>query len=83
MATYSWFVQLETFNTRLLITVEKLTVVVVASGKGHAQTALINAGDSAHALSVKLSPCMCSHSSCPGWRNGCYLLAYVIPSYLW
>ena len=26
-------------------------------------------GDSANDLSVKLSPCMCSYSSCPGWRN--------------
>ena len=34
-------------------------------------------GDLAHNLSVKLSPCMCSHSSCHGWRNDS--LAYVIP----
>ena len=24
---------------------------------------------------------MCSHSSCPGWRNSCNLMAYVRPSY--
>ena len=29
-------------------------------------------------FSVKLSPCMCSHSSCPGWRNSCNL---VRPTY--
>ena len=39
--------------------------------------ALINARNSAHDSSVKLSPCMCS----PGWRNDCNLLAHVIPSY--
>ena len=44
-------------------------MVEVASGKVRAYTALIYAGDSAHDLSVKLSPCMCSYSSCPGWRN--------------
>ena len=34
------------------------------SGKGlHKQQPCINAGDSVHDLSVKLSPCMCSHSS--------------------
>ena len=32
-------------------------------------------------FSVKLSPCMCSHSSCPDWRNSCNLMAYVRPSY--
>ena len=32
-------------------------------------------------FSVKLSPCMCSHSSCPGWRNSCNLMANVRPSY--
>ena len=32
--------------------------------------ALINTRNSAHDFSVKLSPCMCSHSSCPDWRNG-------------
>ena len=37
---------------------------------GHAQTALINARNLAHGFSVKLSPCMCSYISCPGWRNG-------------
>ena len=45
--------------------------------------ALINAGDSAYDLSVKFSPCMCSYSSCSGWRNGCNLSAYAIPNYLW
>ena len=38
---------------------------------------LRNPRDLAHDFDVKLSPCMCS----PGWRNGCNLLAYVIPSY--
>ena len=38
--------------------------------------ALINAGDSAHDLTVKRSPCT---YSCPGWRNDCNLLAYMIP----
>ena len=36
-------------------------------------------GDSAHNLIVKLSPCMCSHNSCHGWRNDS--LAYVIATY--
>jgi len=44
---------------------------------------LITVRDTAHVFSMKLSPCMCSHSSCPGSRNDCNLLAYVIPSYLW
>ena len=40
------------------------------SGKGmHKQQPCINAGDSVHDLSVKLSPCMCSHSSFLGWGN--------------
>ena len=43
-----------------------LMVVEVASGKGRAWKALIQASDSAHDLSVKLSPCLCSNSSCPG-----------------
>ena len=41
------------------------TVAEVASGKGQAQNTLINSRDAAHDLGVKLSPCMCSHSSCP------------------
>ena len=44
---------------------------------------LITARNPAHDFSIKLSPCICSHNNCPGWRNGCNLLAYVIPSYLW
>ena len=48
-----------------------ITTVVdseVAPGKGHAKTILINIDNSAHDFSVKLSPCVCSHtdSSCPG-----------------
>ena len=42
-------------------------------------TALIYIRDSAY--SVKLSPCMCSYSSCPRWRIDWYMI--VIPSYLW
>ena len=38
-----------------------------------------HSGDSAHDLSVKLSPWLCSHNSCPDWRNDGNLLAYVIP----
>ena len=38
----------------------------------------MNTKDSSHDLSLKLSPCMCTHSSCPGWRNDCNLLAYVL-----
>ena len=34
---------------------------------------LINARNLAHDSGVKLSPCMCSHVSCPGWRNGWYI----------
>ena len=26
-----------------------------------------------HDFGVKLSPCMCSHVSCPGWRNGWHM----------
>ena len=48
------------------------TVVEVASGKGHSKTALINARNSAYDFSVKLRPCMCSHSSCPGCWYMCY-----------
>ena len=34
---------------------------------GHdAQTAVINARNLAHDFGAKLSPCMCSHVSCPG-----------------
>ena len=29
-----------------------------------------NARSLVHVFSVKLSPCMCSHVGCPGWRNG-------------
>ena len=36
---------------------------------------LINARDLAHDSGVKLSPCMCSHISCPSWRNGWYILS--------
>ena len=43
----------------------------------HIKMTLINARNSAHDFSVKLSPCMCSS----GWRNDCNLLAHVIPSY--
>ena len=47
------------------------TVFEVASGKSlscMAWTALINARNSAHDFIIKLSPCMCSYISCPGWR---------------
>ena len=37
----------------------------------HERYSIINTRNLAHGFSVKLSPCMCSHSSCPGWRNGC------------
>ena len=37
---------------------------------GHAYMALINARNLAHDFDVKLTPCMCSHISLPGWRNG-------------
>ena len=42
-------------------------MVEVVSGKDHATSALINARNSAHDFSVTLSPCMCSHSSYPGY----------------
>ena len=45
--------------------------------------ALITTRNPAHDFIVKLSLCICSHNNCPGWRNGCNLLAYVIPRYLW
>ena len=32
-----------------------------------------NTGNLAHDFGVKLSPCMCSHISCPGWRNGWHM----------
>ena len=35
--------------------------------------ALINTRNSAHDFSVKLSPCMCSHSNCPG----CWHMSYL------
>ena len=47
--------QLQTINGRLWC--KLWTVVEIASGKGHAETVF---GDSAHDLSVKLSPCMFS-----------------------
>ena len=52
------------------------TVAEVASGKGHAWTALINVKTSTHDFSVKLSSCICSHtdSSCPG---RCWLMWYL------
>ena len=57
MATYFWFVFLPTINGRPFTGgTNNLTVVEVASGKGHAQTALINAKNSAHDFTVKLSP---------------------------
>ena len=40
----------------------------VASGKGHAQMALINARNSAHDFNVKLNPWLCSDISCSGWE---------------
>ena len=33
----------------------------------------INARNLAHDFGVKLSRCMCSHASCPGWRNGWHM----------
>ena len=27
----------------------------------------------AHDFGIKLSPCMCSHVSCPGWRSGWHM----------
>ena len=33
-------------------------------------------------IHVMACPCLCSHSSCPGWRNGCSLAAFVI-TYIW
>ena len=49
-----------------------------AAHNAQVQMALINAENLAHGLSVKLSPCMSSHSSYPSWRNDGNLLAYVI-----
>ena len=72
VATYFWFVLLPTINGSLLTGDTNLirTVIEIASGtRGHVQTALINARNSAHDFGVKLSPCMCSHISGPGWRN--------------
>ena len=57
MATYFWFVLLPTINSWPFTgSTNNMMVVEVASGKGHAQTALINAKNSAHDFSVKLSP---------------------------
>ena len=50
-----------------------------SQGKGFAYKWYINTTDSAYDLSVNLSPWMCSHNSCPGWRSDGNLLAYVIP----
>ena len=32
----------------------------------------------AHDFGVKLSPCMSSHVSCPGWRNGWHVIPMFI-----
>ena len=64
MATYSLLLQI--INGRLPTGSTNFDHVEVASGKGH--DTIINTRNSAHDFSVKLSPCMCSHtdSSCPG-----------------
>ena len=84
IVTYFWFVQLWTFNGKLLTTVQIMNRGWgPASGKGHEWIASIDTTDSARDLSMKLSLFMCNYSNCPGWRNGCNLLTYVVPSYLW
>ena len=46
----------------------------VASGSGPCiNGTVINARNLAHDFGVKLSSYMCSHISCPGWRNGWHM----------
>ena len=70
-------VLLPTINGRVLTgsTNLILTVVEIASGKGHAKTALVNTRNLPQHFSVKLTTCMYSHISCPGWKNGWHMQA--------
>ena len=80
MATYLCFVQLQTFRAGFQQNNN------VDGGCGcfrYTKGPWINTGHSVHDLTVKLGPCICSHSSCPGRTSDCNLLAYVIPSYPW
>ena len=45
----------------------------LTAGVASGGTVLINARNVAHNSCVKLCPCMCSHVSFPGWRNGWHL----------
>ena len=58
-----------TGGTNLIGTV----VDCVASGSGPCINGTINSRNLACDFGVKLSPCMCSHISCPGWRNGWHM----------
>ena len=81
MATYLCFAQLQTFRAGFQQNnnVDGRFRYI----KGPWINSIHKHWDSAHDLSVKLSPCICSHSSCPGRTNDCNLLAYVMPSYPW
>jgi len=75
---HAWFVVciVQTFNNRL----QRCKLWTVVEVGPCINSTLINTRDPTHDLSVKLSPCMCIHSSCLGWINDWHI--HVIPSYL-
>ena len=75
--TWHWFVLLLTTAGRSQAVQIQYGWWLTGSLQVAGHTALIDTRNLAHDFSIKFNPCMCTHVSCPGWRNGWHMCIYL------